>query len=137
MLFIGCTHCPVNGTAQLLDYKQNRLKEKLFHNYRRKLVFLMLFAFVVALYFSVFFSIAAVMEFCLFRLDNFRRTQRSDYPAICHLIDRIWSISHLTFIFEDDEDHDWEEEVEPTSAYYYPDVRDFFIDASQKNNKAA
>ena len=32
------THCPVNGTAQLLDYKQNRLKEKLFHNYRRKLV---------------------------------------------------------------------------------------------------
>lgn len=97
----------------------------------------MLFAFVVALYFSVFFSIAAVMEFCLFRLDNFRRTQRRDYPAICHLIDRIWSISHLTFIFDIDEDPDWEENAEQTSAYCYPDIRDFFCDASHKNNKAA
>ena len=100
-------------------------------------MFLMLFAFVVALYFSVFFSIAAVIEFCLFRLDDFRRTQRSDYPAICHLIDRIWSILHLSFIFDEDEGPDWEEDVEPASAYYYPDVRDFFCDASHKNNKAA
>ena len=97
----------------------------------------MLFAFVVALYFSVFFSIAAVMEFCLFRLDDFRRTQRSDYPAICHLINRIWFILHLTLIFDDDEGTDWEEDVEPASAYYYPDVRDFFCDESHKNNKAA
>ena len=97
----------------------------------------MLFGLVVALYFSVFFSLAAIMEFCLFRLDDFRRTQRSEYPAICHLIDRIWSILHLTFIFEDDEDHEWEEEVEPASAYYYPEVQDFFCDASHKNNKAA
>lgn len=97
----------------------------------------MLFAFVVALYFSVFFSIAAVMEFCLFRLDDFRRTQRNDYPAICHLIDRIWSILHLTFIFDIDEDPDWEEDAEPTSKSSYPDVRDFFCDATHKNNKAA
>ena len=53
----------------------------------------------------------------LFRLDNFRRTQRRDYPAICHLIDRIWSISHLTFIFDIDEGPDWEENAEQTSAY--------------------
>ena len=97
----------------------------------------MLFALVVALYFSVFFSIAAVMELSLFHLDDFRRTQRSDYPTICHLIDRIWSILHLTFIFDEDEGPDWEEDVKPTSAYYYPEVRDFLCDASHKNNKAA
>ena len=97
----------------------------------------MLFALVVALYFSVFFSIAAVMEFCLFQLDDFRGMQRSDYPAICHLIDRIWSILHLTFIFDDDECPNREEDAEPTSTSSYPDVRDFFCDASHKNNKAA
>ena len=97
----------------------------------------MLFAIVVALYFSVLFSIAAVMEFCLFRLDDFRRTQRSDYPAICQLIDRIWYILHLSFIFDIDDDPAWEEGAETVSLPSHPDVRDFFCDVSHRNNKAA
>ena len=97
----------------------------------------MLFAIVVALYFSVLLSIAAVMEFCLFRLDDFRRTQRSDYPAICHLIDRIWCVLHLSIIFDCDDDPAWEEDAETASLSSHPDVRDFFCDVSHRNQKAA
>ena len=105
-----------------------------FYNF---LLFLMLFAIVVALYFSVLLSIAAVMEFCLFRLDDFRRTQRSDYPAICHLIDRIWCVLHLSIIFDCDDDPAWEEDAETASLSSHPDVRDFFCDVSHRNHKAA
>ena len=49
----------------------------------------MLFTIVVALYFSVLFSIAAILEVCLFRMDDFRRTQRNDYPEICSVIDKV------------------------------------------------
>lgn len=54
----------------------------------------MLFSIVVALYFSVLFSIAAILEVCLFRLEDFRRTQRNNYPEICSVIDKIWSVLH-------------------------------------------
>ena len=71
---------------------------------RRKVGISMLFAFVVALYFSVLFSIAAIIESCLFRMDDFRRTQRNDYPAICNVIDSVWSVLHLSFIFDLDDE---------------------------------
>lgn len=64
----------------------------------------MLFAIVVALFFSVLFAIAGIMEFCLFRLDDFRRTQRDDYPSICQMLDSIWAVLHLSFIFDIDEE---------------------------------
>lgn len=64
----------------------------------------MLFAIVVALFFSVLFAVAGIMEVCLFRLDDFRRTQRNDYPSICQMLDSIWAVLHLSFIFDYDED---------------------------------
>ena len=72
----------------------------IFTSTRRKVGITMLFAIVVALYFSVLFSIAAILEFCIFRMDDFRRTQRNDYPAICSVIDKVWSVLHLSFIFD-------------------------------------
>ena len=68
----------------------------------------MLFAIVVALFFSVLFAVAGIMEVCLFRLDVFRRTQRDDYPSICQMLDSIWAVLHLSFIFDPDEDEETE-----------------------------
>ncbi len=68
----------------------------------------MLFAIVVALFFSVLFAVAGIMEVCLFRLDDSRRTQRNDYPSICQMLDSIWAVLHLTFIFDPDEDEESE-----------------------------
>ena len=79
-----------------------------------RLVIRMLFAIVVALFFSVLFAIAGIMEVCLFRLDDFRKTQRNEYPSICQMLDRIWAVLHLTFIF--DPDGDEESELLETSS---------------------
>ena len=73
-----------------------------------RLVIRMLFAIVVALFFSVLFAVAGIMEVCLFRLDVFRRTQRDDYPSICQMLDSIWAVLHLSFIFDPDEDEELE-----------------------------
>ena len=77
----------------------------------------MLFAIVVALFFSVLFAVAGIMEVCLFRLHDFRRTQRNDYPSICQILDSIWAVLHLSFIFDPDEDEESElMETAPNSA---------------------
>ena len=73
-----------------------------------RLVIRMLFAIVVALFFSVLFAVAGIMEACLFRLEDFRRTQRDDYPSICQMLDSIWAVLHLSFIFDPDEDEELE-----------------------------
>ena len=73
-----------------------------------RLVVRMLFAIVVALIFSVLFAVAGIMEVCLFRLDDFRTTQRDDYPSICQMLDSIWAVLHLSFIFDPDEDEETE-----------------------------
>ena len=93
---------------------------------RRKVGISMLFAFVVALYFSVLFSIAAIIEACLFRMDDFRRTQRNDYPAICSVIDKVWSVLHLSFIFDLDDEPICEYHAEPSFRPSFP--------ATQKNH---
>ena len=73
-----------------------------------RLVIRMLFAIVVALFFSVLFAVAGIMEACLFRLEDYRRTQRDDYPSICQMLDSIWAVLHLSFIFDPDEDDESE-----------------------------
>ena len=93
---------------------------------RRKVGIPMLFAIVVALYFSVLFSIAAILEVCLFRMDDFRRTQRNDYPAICSVIDKVWSVLHLSFIFDLDDEPICEYRAEPSFRPSFP--------ATQKNH---
>lgn len=68
----------------------------------------MLFTFVVMSYFFVLSIIAALMEFCLFRLNDFRCSRRGEFPALCGMIDRAWSMLHINFIFDQEdesEDH--------------------------------
>ena len=104
---------------------------------RRKVGISMLFAFVVALYFSVLFSIAAIIEACLFRMDDFRRTQRNDYPAICNVIDSVWSVLHLSFIFDLDDEPICENDAGPTFRHSFPVVQQTHVRVSQPHDRAA
>ena len=104
---------------------------------RRKVGISMLFAFVVALYFSVLFSIAAIIEACLFRMDDFRRTQRNDYPAICNVIDSVWSVLHLSFIFDLDDEPICEDDAEPTFRHSIPVAQETHVRVSQPHDRAA
>lgn len=69
----------------------------------------MLFTLVVSLYFSVMFAIAGLLEICLLRLNTFRRTQREEFPELCCLIEKAWTVLHLHAIFDDDDDEPYEE----------------------------
>ena len=109
----------------------------IFTSTRRKVGITMLFAIVVALYFSVLFSIAAILEFCIFRMDDFRRTQRNDYPAICNVIDSVWSVLHLSLIFDLDDEPICENDAGPTFRHSFPVVQETHVRVSQPHDRAA
>ena len=69
----------------------------------------MLFTLVVSLYFSVMFAIAGLLEICLLRMNTFRRTQREEFPELCGLIEKVWTVLHLHVIFDDEDDESYEE----------------------------
>ena len=64
----------------------------------------MLFAVVAMSYFFVLSLVAALMEFCLFRLNDFRCSQRRKFPVLCGMIDHAWAILHIDFVFDYEED---------------------------------
>ena len=104
---------------------------------RRKVGVSMLFAFVVALYFSVLFSIAAIIESCLFRMDDFRRTQRNDYPEICSVIDKVWAVLHLSFIFDQDDEPITEYHTEPSFRSSFPAAQEKYVSVSEPYDRVA
>ena len=109
----------------------------IFTSTRRKVGITMLFAIVVALYFSVLFSIAAILEFCIFRMDDFRRTQRNDYPAICNVIDSVWSVLHLSFIFDLDDEPITEYHTEPSFRSSFPAAQEKYVSVSEPYDRVA
>lgn len=88
------------------------------HPSTRKLVSSMVFTVVTFFYLGIMFVIAAVMEFCMLRLDRFRRTQQAEFPALCGLVNTVFGILHLNDIFALDEFYDEHEEeyAEPAPA---------------------
>ena len=64
----------------------------------------MLFAVVAMSYFFVFSLVAALIESCLFHLNDFRCSQRPEFPVLCGMIDHAWAILHIDFIFDYEED---------------------------------
>ena len=109
----------------------------IFTSTRRKVGITMLFAIVVALYFSVLFSIAAILEFCLFRLDDFRRTQRNNYPEICSVIDKVWAVLHLSFIFDQDDEPITEYHTEPSFRSSFPAAQEKYVSVSEPYDRVA
>ena len=109
----------------------------IFTSTRRKVGITMLFAIVVALYFSVLFSIAAILEFCLFRLDDFRRTQRKNYPEICSVIDKVWAVLHLSFIFDLDDEPITEYHTEPSFRSSFPATQENYASVSEQYDRVA
>ena len=97
----------------------------------------MLFSIVVALYFSVLFSIAAILEVCLFRLEDFRRTQRKNYPEICSVIDKIWSVLHLSFIFDLDDEPITEYHTEPSFHSSFTATQEKYVSVSDQYDRVA
>ena len=109
----------------------------IFTSTRRKVGITMLFAIVVALYFSVLFSIAAILEFCLFRLDDFRRTQRKNYPEICSVIDKVWAVLHLSFIFDQDDEPITEYHTEPAFHSSFTATQEKYVSVSDQYDRVA
>ena len=64
----------------------------------------MLFAVVAMSYFFVFSLVAALIESCLFHLNDFRCSQRREFPVLCGMIDHAWAILHIDFVFDYEED---------------------------------
>ena len=64
----------------------------------------MLFAVVAMSYFFVFSLVAALIESCLFHLNDFRCSQRREFPVLCGLIDHAWAILHIDFAFDYEDD---------------------------------
>lgn len=53
-------------------------------------------------------------------MDDFRKTQRNDYPAICNAIDGVWSVLHLSIIFDLDDEPTCEADAGPAFQHSFP-----------------